>query len=49
MYKVIQLKQEAPIDPNNQWWYVVKEEGKYYKIIKWFTTVAEAEEFIIQM
>lgn len=49
MYKVIQLKQEAPIDPNNQWWYIVKEEGKYYKIIKGFSSVTEAEEFMKQM
>ena len=49
MYKVIQLKHQAPIDPKNQWWYVAKDEGNCYKLIKEFRTVAEAEEFIKQM
>jgi hypothetical protein len=49
MYKVIQLKQQAPVDPKNQWWYVAKDEGKYLKLVKEFSSVAEAEEFIKQL
>lgn len=47
MYKIFRPNQLAPVPvPDNRWWCVGIEDGKYIKIVKSFPTYAEAEEYV---